>query len=250
LGSTKAMKRRILTITRWAFAFVLATSAGGTFAASLVAENGPHDGWNVIPLGEAFGSGRYQQVYSSSLFPGTVSISSVAFSADQDSLYSADISLRLTTTSSAVGLLSSNLDSNFSTPLTKVYSNASFSQAIAGGSESFGLVFDFSATPFLFDPGSGNLLMDIQISNQRLIPEQYPAFTGFSQGRIGAGTAYSRAWDTAGIFGLGSDAGGLRTKIEFTATAIPEPETYLLLLAGLGLLGFVTRARREAILRH
>lgn len=244
------MKQGMLTITRWAFVLVLALSAGGTFATSLVAENGPHDGWNVIPLSEVFGSGRYQQIYSSSLFSGAVSISSVAFSTDQDSLYSADISMRLTTTSRAVGLLSSNLDSNFSAPLTTVYSNALFSQTIVGGSESFGLVFDFSAAPFLFDPGSGNLLMDIQISNQSLIPEQFPAFTGFSQGGTGVGTAYSRAWDTAGVLGLGSDTGGLRTKIESTAVAIPEPETYLLLLAGLGLLGFVTRARREAISRH
>jgi len=33
--------------------------------------------------------------------------------------------------------------------------------------------------------------------------------------------------------------------IAFQITAIPEPETYAMLLAGLGLLGFMARSRKD-----
>lgn len=110
---------------------------------------------------------------------------------------------------------------------------------------------DFSATPFRFDPSRGSLLMDIPIRKYSLTLEQFPAFGGFSQGGIGVGTAYWWAWDTAGIFGLGRDAGGLRTKIEVTPAPMMESEIYLLLLlAVLGLVGIVARARHEAVRGH
>ena len=189
----------------------------------IIAQNHSHDGWNVIPFTQD-DPGRYQQVYTSSLFSRPVSISSIAFSIDQPSTYSANITVRFTTTSTAVGALSSNLDSNFATPLTTAFSDPSFSQAlIAGGSEVFGLVFDFSSTPFVYDPADGNLLMDILISDQILTPLQFPAFTGFSQ--ASGGTIHSRAWDTAAL-GQGSDAAGLRTKFEFEELFFPpQPPT-------------------------
>jgi len=35
------------------------------------------------------------------------------------------------------------------------------------------------------------------------------------------------------------------TELAFQITAIPEPETYAMLLAGLGLLGFMARSRKD-----
>jgi hypothetical protein len=123
-------------------------------------------------------------VYSSSLFSGPIDIVSLAFSPDVTDTYSADVTIRLTTTSVAIGSLSSTLDSNFVTPLTTVFANATFSQAVVGGSETFSLVFDFSTTPFSYNPADGNLLLDILIDSK--------TYSGFGVSRSGGGTVYSR----------------------------------------------------------
>ena len=43
--------------------------------------------------------------------------------------------------------------------------------------------------------------------------------------------------------GLSNDAGILLDNVAFTAVPVPEPETYALMLAGLGLVGFAARRR-------
>lgn len=50
------------------------------------------------------------------------------------------------------------------------------------------------------------------------------------------------------IFGATGGAGGSSVYADnFTITAIPEPETYAMLLAGLGLLGFTARRRKHNV---
>ncbi len=44
------------------------------------------------------------------------------------------------------------------------------------------------------------------------------------------------------VDGFGTDVG---TDLTLTVTSVPEPETYAMLLAGLGLLGFVARRRKQ-----
>ncbi len=73
----------------------------------------------------------------------------------------------MTTTMVGVGSLSPDLDSNFTVPLTTVYSNPTFSENVTGGSETFSLVFNFT-NPFLYDPAQGNLLFDLLISGQNV----------------------------------------------------------------------------------
>jgi hypothetical protein len=221
---------------RWTYLVIGALLVLSTFdrakADTVLAQNGPHAAFNAIPFSSLSGTGRYQEVYSSSLFGGPVLITSLAFSPSDSTLYSANVDLRMTTTMVGVGSLSPNLDSNFTIPLTTVYSNPTFSENVTGGSETFSLVFTFTNS-FFYDPAQGNLLFDLLISGQNVaLP--------FS--RCGSGPILSRAYDTAG-FGNNADGVGLRTLIGFAP--VPEPGSFVLL--GSGLIVLATTLRRKLI---
>lgn len=80
-------------------------------------------------------------------------------------------------------------------------------------------------------------------------------FTSVSLGsytsQIGAGNVFSFAGVAAGNYDLsakGSVAGGGTNFIhaQYTVTPVPEPESYAMLLAGLGVMGAIARRRNKA----
>ncbi len=198
----------------------------------LTAPDAPHEEWNRFPFGNS--NFRYQQVYDASLFPGPVEIVSLAFSPRQPLDYIADLEIRLTQTTVAVGALSSNLDDNFSGSLTTVFDNPAFTADLTSwGEESFSLVFDFSPSPFFYDPSSGaNLLVDI-VTNT--------VINGPSVSRAGFTGLSSRAWNGGDGF-MGTDGDALRTRIGYVSgTPVPEPGTALMVGSGLLSVGLFGR---------
>lgn len=216
---------------------VLVAALGGARADTIV---GNHNTYNSLPFssGPAYGLVEYQQVYASSAFPGPITIGSVYFFGEDpyigQLMDTGDYTISFSVTSAVVNGLSSNLASNIGTPLQTF---GTFH--VEGNMPS---VLTFVGTPFSYDPGQGNLLMDVTLANG----VNLGAFSYFQADNSGSVT--SRAYNIA--LGKGADRVGLVTGFGPARAEVPEidPASTLsaLSLAALGLGLFSRRLRRAA----
>jgi hypothetical protein len=146
---------RIALASLWV---VAALHAPAAFATTPLVIPGPETGVSSVPF--VHGSGRYQFLYGSALFPpGPNQLTAMAFSPVTDGMLSGWIQIRLGTTETAVDHLTSDLASNAGDGIVQVFEDTTFVQAFTGGSEGFSLSIPFQ-TPFVYDPADGNLLVD------------------------------------------------------------------------------------------
>lgn len=223
------MKRLFLATVA---AVALPTSA---FAATLTVGAGSNG--NAFPFGvnELFGpSTNYQQVYASNQFAGPMAITALQFrkSHGGNSLARGTWALSLSTTDAAVDGLSIVFADNLGSNNTQV-----FSGELAPNFDGTLLTFNFSQA-FNYNPGQGNLLLDLQIPdiNEAESPVFFLADSGNAIG------VYSRMHN----FGGGFDGFGLQTGFTFTTgNAVPEPATWAMMIAGFGLVGGAMRRRQS-----
>jgi len=207
---------------------------------------GGTDANNCYPFTCPSGGGitRYQQVYDAAAFgalAGPSWLTSVTFFPDNQlpaiEFANATFDVYFSTTSAGVGSLSTTLGDNVGTPDT-YFATPAASFSISGG------MFTLSGVPYLYDPGAGNLLMDVFVSG---VISDAP-FLGDLPQQLEAGydAPYtSRAYSST-VYGMVADVYALQTRFDFSPTnVVPEPGTLSLLATGLTAMSLVGAGRRK-----
>jgi hypothetical protein len=206
---------------------------------------------------------EYEQVYSHYKF-GTdpLEITGISFKPDQSKPSAfeptpIELTLTLSTTKTEAGFVYGD---PFNKPITTSFSEnlGTNTQVVFSGtatlSSSGDNVFDISipfSTPYLYDPSKGNLLVGVSD-----IDGSVPHIGFAAGGSILISRYYNTNFD--GTPNIDTDIGtGLATNFtsvstpcpvplpEIPVSAVPEPETYGMMFAGLGLIGFMARRRNK-----
>ena len=208
-----------------------------------------------------FGTGgsRAQEVFSSSFFSaGPQLISAIQFRPTPgatpsffsgDTVNVSDIQVRLATTSfldESGTPLSTTFATNLGLASQTVFSGALSLQTAATGSP----VRDFDytitlQTPFLYNPAAGNLLLDVLIPTTATVSGNGLGFIPFDNVNTLNDGIYSvlDINNGAALVGAASTSGTIARFV--SVSAVPEPETYAMMIAGLGVMGFFARRRKQ-----
>ena len=175
---------------------------------------------------------QFQQVYSASLFSGPVMITGIEFEYLQGDL-SENYVFTLSTSANPTGALSSVFSENIGADAQQFYSGV----LLAPNSSSRA---NFVGTPFYYDPGNGDLLLDITHATSNN-GTQSTYIGGYSASLQSVSRAYSFLSTGEGY--VGDQNVGLLTVFTVGA-AVPEPANWAMLIAGFGLVGAIQRRRR------
>jgi hypothetical protein len=202
---------------------------------------------------------RFQVDYAASLFSsisGPSYITSFSYRADMNvsafSISIPNIIIQLSTTQVPDDGLSNTFANNVGPDVMTAYSGP-LTLSTAGGTTLAAGPFDITfnlTTPFLYNPALGNLLVDLQYFGQATgTGGNIDAVDAFNDGVSRVHTGAGCVGDVTSLIGCPLNGTGLLTGrgtvTQFNVAAIPEPETYAMLLAGLGLMGVIGRRRKQ-----
>lgn len=192
-----------------------------------------------------FGLRTYQQVYLSTAFPNAIAIDGLTFFEGQVLNNGAvpaggTYTLSLSYTSAAPGAL------NLTNPSANVGSGSQtfFSGALPPLTpKSAGDLLVITGTPFAYNPADGNLLLTVTVTGS----SESPPVLFLNEAACGPKTACppgSSAVSSDAYFGVqngvpisgGNDSGGLVTGFDYASINTPEPRSWCLVLAGIGLI--------------
>jgi len=186
---------------------------------------------NLFPFNDSY-VGEYQQVYTSTAFPGVSTITGLKFAPASGFSGSNTVTLTigLSTTFATVASMSTNYAANKGADFTQVFAGSD--TYTATGSDLFDL--SFATTAFTYNPGLGNLLLDIfETSNSG-------AFIAFDANQD---SVTSRVFNLAGN-GMPTFSSGYGLVTDFvTSSTVPEPTSLLLLGSVVALVGTILRRR-------
>ena len=172
---------------------------------------------------------HYQQIYSASAFSGATSFNAVSFFAwapNPGPVLNGNYKISFATTTAGLG-------SGY--PVAPLSNVSVFFNGALGGP--VGSLFTVSGSGYSYNPADGNLVMDIVVTNQDLVPN------GSGNGYFEAdytGASTTRAY----LLGDGVQEAGVGALVTQFGGAVPEPATWALMLMGFGGMGLMLRGRR------
>jgi len=234
--------------------------AAPAYAGTIIIPGGAGDAQSPTPL-NYYGSGGSQteQIYSSSFFSGPTTITGVSFRAypgatpsgffsNTVSVSNLLVSLGTTTASpneNSGALPSTTFASNI-TGATNVFSGAAtLSTAATGsGAQPFDYTVNFS-TPYLYNPGSGNLVLDFLIPTGATVSGSGFGFLTFDTANDLNDGVYSVVNINSGSAATGTlSTAAAITAFHTAAGAVPEPATWAMMIGGMLVTGSALRKRR------
>lgn len=206
---------------------------------------------------------RVQQIYDSGFFPSEDLIKGFSFRAYpgaapsfffSNSVNISDAIIRLSTTTAGANesgvLPSATFADNLGGDVKTVFSGAlHLTTAATGiGAQPFDYTVNFTS-PFLYDPSVGDLLLDVMIPAGATVSGSGFGFLTFDT----VNTINDGVFSVVNISDGGASSGTLSTAGAITAfsiTAVPEPSTWLMTVAGFSVVAAAMQRRRSQMSAH